>query len=137
MGGLTPDELTGGNRTRQPVELRFAVMLVLSERGWSYSQIGRLLGGRDHSSVSHGLARGRGLLADPDFAWVVAALEVECQTLGETLRGEVPAAVLARFVQPQQPPALDPEELELARFGAMIACGSRRLAAALAGYANS
>lgn len=128
------EELTGPGRTMAVTTVRFAVMLVLRELGLSTSRIGAVLGGRDHSSVSHGCARARGMLADPDYAWLVEALREAARAESEAQRGEVPQAVLARFVRAEAPPALDAEEVEMARFGAKMAEGSRALAAALSSY---
>jgi hypothetical protein len=46
-------ELIGQDRGRRYVEARAVVVAVLRERGWSYPRIGKLLGGRDHSTVIH------------------------------------------------------------------------------------
>lgn len=134
LGQVPRDALVGKSRLQALAELRFAVMLVLAERGWSMSRIGTLLGGRDHSSISHGCARARGMLADEDFLWLVAALREAARAAVVEQQGAVPAAMLARFVKREAPPALDAEEIELARFGARMAEGSRALAAALSEY---
>jgi len=46
-------ELIGDGRSRRYVEARAIVIQVLRERGWSYPRIGKLLGGRDHSTIIH------------------------------------------------------------------------------------
>jgi hypothetical protein len=46
-------ELIGEGRSRYFVEARVVVVMVLRERGWSFPRIGRLIGGRDHSTIIH------------------------------------------------------------------------------------
>jgi len=48
---ITCGELIGEGRSRKFVEARAVVVVVLRERGWSYPRIGKLIGGRDHSTV--------------------------------------------------------------------------------------
>lgn len=56
--GLTPAMLTGRTRVRRAVCARWLAMAALHERlGMSSAAIGAVLGGRDHSTVLHGLAR--------------------------------------------------------------------------------
>lgn len=43
------------NRSRELVEKRWAVMVLLNEDGWSSSEIARYLGLNDHTTVLHGL----------------------------------------------------------------------------------
>lgn len=49
--GLTPDDIRGRTRTAPHVEARAIVATILHERGLSYPAVGRLLGGRDHSTI--------------------------------------------------------------------------------------
>jgi chromosomal replication initiator protein len=74
--GCTPAELTGASRNTDLVRGRWAIMIAISEqRGWAMQRIGIALGGRDHTTVMNGLARGRELAArDPNFARLVAAV---------------------------------------------------------------
>ena len=57
--GMTPENITGQDRYRPYVVARSLCMVVLRNRPWltteanSYPQIGRHLGGRDHSTVIH------------------------------------------------------------------------------------
>jgi hypothetical protein len=48
---ISHGELIGDCRANEFVDARSVVSRVLHDRGWSYPQIGRLLGGRDHSTV--------------------------------------------------------------------------------------
>lgn len=52
---ITYGELIGDGRARRYVEARVVVVAVLRERGWSFPKIGRLLGGRDHSTICHAM----------------------------------------------------------------------------------
>ena len=67
--GVTCEELRGGNRAKRFAYPRFAVMSALLSAGWSTPRIGVLLGGRDHTTVMHGIKRAKVLRdTDPDFA---------------------------------------------------------------------
>lgn len=46
-------EIAGGMRWPHLVDARCVVSLVLRSRGWSFPRIGRLLGGRDHTTILH------------------------------------------------------------------------------------
>lgn len=50
---VTPEELTGPGRARELVRARAAISRVARDQGYSYPQIGRLLGGRDHTTIMH------------------------------------------------------------------------------------
>lgn len=50
-------ELRGDGRSDYLVEARAIVARILRDRGMSYPQIGRMLGGRDHSTVMHMINR--------------------------------------------------------------------------------
>lgn len=53
---LTPEELTGERRTKAVAGARQVAMYLLREdHGLSLPAIGQLLGGRDHTTVSHGI----------------------------------------------------------------------------------
>ncbi len=52
--GLTPEELRGSRRNAHIVNARWVAMKALQSRGsLSYPVIGRMLGGKDHTSVIH------------------------------------------------------------------------------------
>ncbi len=57
--GITVDELTGHNRTRKFVRARCAAMrAIAAEWEWlSYPAIGRLIGGRDHTTCMYHLVK--------------------------------------------------------------------------------
>jgi chromosomal replication initiator protein len=67
--GSNVSELNGHSRDSRLVRARWAVMHVMRQGGKSLPQIGRDVGGRDHTTVMHGLKRADELLAsDPEFA---------------------------------------------------------------------
>ncbi len=67
--GCTMPQLKGPSRDGRLVRARWAVMYAMRQRGKSLPQIGRDLGGRDHTTVIHGLKRAEELLTtDEDFA---------------------------------------------------------------------
>lgn len=47
----TIDDICSRDRRMEKVDARRVVAVVLKARGWSYPRIGRLLGGRDHSTI--------------------------------------------------------------------------------------
>lgn len=49
--GISGAAVTGQSRARLYVRARGVVAQILHERGWSSPMIGRVLGGRDHSTV--------------------------------------------------------------------------------------
>ncbi len=54
----TPEELTGPRRTKPVADARHIAMYLLREdSGLSLPQIGALFGGRDHTTVAHGVAK--------------------------------------------------------------------------------
>jgi len=55
MGGVSVAAVMGPRRNGALVRVRQAVMAAALERGFSMSEIGRALGGRDHSTVAHGV----------------------------------------------------------------------------------
>jgi chromosomal replication initiation ATPase DnaA len=65
-------------RNSDAAMVRFAVMLVAKERGKTQAQIGRVLNGRDHTTVMYGLSRARSLeKEDADFAELLRLLREE------------------------------------------------------------
>lgn len=68
LTGHTTGEITGESRRQELVHTRWAISRRLARQGWSTPRIGRLLGGRDHTTIMHGLRRGDYLYPrDPDF----------------------------------------------------------------------
>lgn len=67
---VTADDLKSASRHTRHTIPRFAACLMLREEGrMSYPQIGRMLGGRDHSTIIYAVRRARQLLLDdPGFA---------------------------------------------------------------------
>ena len=63
--GIAPEQLLGSSRTRHVVDARQVAMYVLREvRGLSYPATGAALGGRDHTTVMHGIERVRARMAE-------------------------------------------------------------------------
>ena len=75
MAGVSVAELLGNRRHRRLVEARWAVMAVYSAAGWSMPRIGRMIGGRDHTTIMSGLRQAEQLRRDDSqFAALVARL---------------------------------------------------------------
>lgn len=75
LTGVSLHELTGPGRLGYVCRARFALMRVASKKGYSTPQIGRALGGRDHTTILHGLKRAAELsAADREFAGLVRQL---------------------------------------------------------------
>ena len=55
--GVHPRDLVGNARFGFLMPARFALYKALHLRGWSSARIGRNIGGRDHTTVLHGLKR--------------------------------------------------------------------------------
>ena len=67
--------ITGYSRVPRHCEARFAVYYAMVSRRWSRHEVGAALGGRDHTTVSWGLARAAELAqADAWYAERLAAL---------------------------------------------------------------
>ena len=62
--GLTVAEAESATRTRIIARKRFHAMAILRARGWSTPRIGEVLGGRDHTTVVHGLRMHERLTAE-------------------------------------------------------------------------
>jgi|FLYN01.1.fsa_nt_gi chromosomal replication initiator protein len=73
---ISPHALTNGCRQRHVAHARQAVMYALYQAtDMSYAAIGELLGGRDHSTIIHGVAAAeRRAIADRDYALKLVAL---------------------------------------------------------------
>ena len=66
--GVPVETLEGPSRKPRLVRSRWAVMLALESYGWSMRRIGMRVGGRDSTTVLHGLRRGAELRAsDSEF----------------------------------------------------------------------
>lgn len=68
--GVAQADLFGIDRHRRVVRARWAIMVVLRERGNSMKAIGRIVM-RDHTTVVSGLQRAAALADDPSFARMV------------------------------------------------------------------
>lgn len=55
--GIKPTQLRGSGREQRVVIPRHVCMFLLKERGLTFSEIGNLLGGRDHTTVIHGVEK--------------------------------------------------------------------------------
>jgi len=55
--GVSSSDIRGQRRTRDLVRLRWAAAWLARANGASYPQIGRALGGRDHTTIIHGVRR--------------------------------------------------------------------------------
>ena len=81
--GVTPDDLTGPDRTAHIVWARQAAAHVLRMRvpGASVCAIGRALGNRDHSTIVHALsAVPKRRQASPTYDQLIRTLEHVCNT---------------------------------------------------------
>jgi hypothetical protein len=138
---LTYAEITGKGRARDMVKARTAVSMALRKRGLSYPQIGRLLGGRDHSSIIYYCKGCTHFLREPYFAALVEKL------VGMPFVAP-PSAPIVKIVErvvekvvyvPKAEPArrrfalgqIDGEELAEEEHREMMARGSMRLAGAI------
>jgi chromosomal replication initiator protein len=85
--GISRAELVGSSREATPLRARqVAILLTREASGLSLPQIGRLYGGRDHSTVLNALRRVEARIAeDPKLAERVDRLRGEIHSLGETL----------------------------------------------------
>ncbi len=55
--GVTIGDLYGPSRRKEVCTARYEAMYRLREEGMSLKVVGRILGGRDHSTVLHGIAQ--------------------------------------------------------------------------------
>lgn len=55
--GVTPDLIVGRSRAARHSRARAAVAWAARQNGRSYSQIGRVIGGRDHTTMIHHVQR--------------------------------------------------------------------------------
>lgn len=64
--GWTVDYLLNGGRKRKLNTVRQVIMYVLREDGYTYKEIGRMMGGRDHATIMHGEQAARDAIAVQD-----------------------------------------------------------------------
>lgn len=85
---ISPAELVGQRRTALVVRPRQAFYWLLRQAGgYNYPQIGRLVGGRDHTAIIHGLRRAESLRqTDESFRYLTDQLLV----IARRLRAERP-----------------------------------------------
>lgn len=73
--GVHPRDLVGNTRFGFLIPARFALYKALRMRAWSTSMIGRAIGGRDHSTILHGLKRAEYMMErDSHYAEAVQQL---------------------------------------------------------------
>ena len=63
--GLTWAQIIARNNCLTHVNARAEIYALLRERGWSYPQIGRLVGGRDHTTIINSVQRYHARKATP------------------------------------------------------------------------
>lgn len=70
LHGITPEQLRGRSRSAKSVRARqMAILLTRETTSLSLPEIGRLFGGRDHSTIHNALKRAESLVeSDPTFA---------------------------------------------------------------------
>ncbi len=144
--GLTYTGMIGRSRKRPFIIARAAATLALRDRGMSYPQIARKIGGRDHSTIIHYVKAWSRMLDDPDFAALVERLKAMPVAV---LPPKIAARIVVPFWTPPPPKIaperkrltprqqyrigeLDSEELDRAEFNLMLIRGSRALNAAIA-----
>lgn len=85
FGGTTAREiLAKGQQSKHAVRVRHAVIWAAKKRlNWSNEELGRLIGGRDGSTISHSISRGEELrVADAEFKRItddLSAREYRCE----------------------------------------------------------
>lgn len=92
--GVTPDDIVGASRSRHIVRPRQTAMYLVRALllGSSYPAIGRMFGGRDHTTVLHAVTSVEARLSDPDEvqrispALVLLGLGPDLQVACETIR---------------------------------------------------
>ena len=84
---VTPEDITGPNKTERCSHPRFIAMVVLRRMGWSLTKIGWALGNRHHTTIMDGLRRAEQLWGD---AAKVASLIVGEKTNGDSPEPQTP-----------------------------------------------
>ncbi len=73
--GVRPVDILGPSRYGLYIPARFALCLALRRRGWSYAKIGKMMNGRDHTSIIHACDRAMYMEErDPEYATKIKAL---------------------------------------------------------------
>lgn len=105
--GVHPRDLVGNARFGFLMPARFALYKAFHLRGWSSARIGRNIGGRDHTTVLHGLKRADYIMErDASYARRV-----------ERLAAIKPKALDPACLPPERVPEPEPEpENELEAF---------------------
>ncbi len=98
--GVTPAELLSRTRRMKIVEARWAVMLRLHNRGFSYSRIGREMG-MDHSTIMAGVKSAKGL-GHRNFTDLYAALDSDCGPVRAPLKLRQPGQFWTLIVTDDQ-----------------------------------
>lgn len=132
LSGFTPEQIRGKRRTLFLVRVRQAVCLIAKEqtrrdgdlilKAYSYPQIGMALGGRDHSTVIHGVEQAEeNCRRDVKYAEFVERLRDAVRS-GEIFAEMAPVMVgeqRTRAVpqpRPKPMPVPKPKPLELERY---------------------
>ena len=86
MTGIAVGDIVGPRRNKHFCRVRFAVALVASEHQHSTTNIGRILNGRDHSSITHARKAALELAErDADYAQFIIFLREEAASLDEPI----------------------------------------------------
>lgn len=56
---FTVDDILGPRKFKHLVAVRRKCIVMLREKGYSTTEIGRIMGGRDHSTICHALQKSR------------------------------------------------------------------------------
>ncbi|WP_210168170.1 helix-turn-helix domain-containing protein [Rhodopseudomonas sp. AAP120] len=102
--GVSVEDLRARRRRAFPVRAA-ACLLARELTGKTYPQLGRILGGRDHTTIMNAVERAEQMLAtDPDFAVSYAAAKRAVETiatskLADALRDDEPATIAARICE--------------------------------------
>ncbi|MFT4275562.1 MAG: helix-turn-helix domain-containing protein [Rhodopseudomonas sp.] len=104
--GVSVQDMRARRRDGKVYHARAAACLLARElTGRTYPQIGRVLAGRDHTTIIHAVERAREMLAsDDDFkvAYTAAKMAVEtvaATKLAELLRDDEPVTIAARICE--------------------------------------
>ncbi|MCA3704272.1 MAG: hypothetical protein INF12_14715 [Methylobacterium sp.] len=122
---ISPAELAGKSRAKPLVRARHLAWLIASElTGMTLNQIGRGFGGRDHTTIMHGICRARELKAtDPAFralhgaATRRALASMRAPEAPETESERIIAALMVRYRAKLRIMAQARPEVFIKRFG--------------------
>lgn len=74
--GVTPEALLSRKRTDDLAHARWAAMLVFRRRGYSFPQIARMTGRKNHTTIMHGIAMAEEIITtNPKFWAAVKFIE--------------------------------------------------------------